>query len=112
MCPEITLVTSPEAQDSVGLQLAEDFVVLGELAGLMLRVDESAIDLHIENPAAAFDEFGINPGSCFDCVRQTGGFGRVVSLNAVGNADLHVGLLRLMTRNETTQGTLIGANLR
>jgi len=74
--------------------------VLGELTGLMLRVDESAIDLHVKNSTATFDEFRINPGGCFDCVRQTGGFGRVVSLNAVSNADLHVGLLRLMTRNE------------
>jgi len=63
--------------------------VLGKLTGLVLRVDESAVDLHIKNPSAAFDEFRDDPGGCFDCVRQTGGFGRVVSLNAVSNADLH-----------------------
>lgn len=112
MCPEITLVTSPETHDSASLQLAEDFFVFGKLTGLMLRVDESAINLHIENPTAAFDEFGYHPRGSFDCVRQTGGFGRVVSLNAVSNADLHVGLLQQMTRNQTIQGTLILADLR
>ncbi len=63
--------------------------MLGKPTGLVLRVDEPAIDLHIEYSTLPLDEFGIDSGSCLDRVRQTDGFGRVVSLNAVSNADLH-----------------------
>ena len=60
-----------------------------KLTGLMLRVNQLAVDLHVEDAAAALDQFGINPCRCFDCVRQTGGCGRVVSLHAVSDADVH-----------------------
>ena len=73
-----------------------------KLTGLMLRVNQLAVDLHVEDAAAALDQFGINPCRCFDCVRQTGGFGRVVSLHAILDADVHAVTPYLRMENVNT----------
>ena len=47
---------------SADRQLAEDFLVLGKLAGLVLRVDQAAVDFHVEDATSALDEFRIDSG--------------------------------------------------
>ena len=59
----------------------------------MLRVDEVSIHDDVKNSAAAFDQFRLDTRRFFDCVRQTGGLRGVVSLHAVGDADLHAEFL-------------------
>ena len=57
------------------------FVVFGE--------DQVTIDDDVKDPARAFDEVGLDAERAFDCLRQTGGLGQVVSHPAVLDADLH-----------------------
>ena len=57
------------------------FVVLGE--------DQVTVDNNVEYPVRALDELGLEAELAFDCLRQTGGLGQVVSHNAVFDADLH-----------------------
>ena len=57
------------------------FVVLGD--------DQIAVDDDVKYPARAFDEFGLDAELAFDCLRQTGSLGQVVSHDAVFDADLH-----------------------
>jgi hypothetical protein len=72
-------------------QLVEDLIVFGEPAGLMLTVDQSAIHLYIEDPAAALDQFRLDAVLLLDRSRQTGSLGQVVSFDAVGDGDSHRG---------------------
>ncbi len=62
-------------------------------AGFFLAVDQLAIDFDVEDSPAAFDEFDLNAELSLDRVRQTGGLGRVVSLYAVFNGNVHGGPL-------------------
>jgi hypothetical protein len=55
----------------------------------VLREDEVAVDLDVEDPTPARDELGFDPVLGLDPARQTGGLGRVVSTRAVGDSDLH-----------------------
>jgi len=55
----------------------------------MLAIDELSVDFDIKNAATAFDELGVDTGRFLDCIRQTGGLRRVVSLNTVSNGYLH-----------------------
>lgn len=61
----------------------------GEASGLVFRVDDLAINLDIEDAAAALDQLSGGAGLFLDCVRQTGGLRGVVSLHAVSDTDLH-----------------------
>ena len=62
-------------------------------AGLLLAVDQPAVDFNVEDAPAAFDEFGGDVEFGLDRVRQTGGLRRVVSLDTVFNGNVHVGPL-------------------
>ena len=64
--------------------------VFRKTSGLMLRVDQLAIDFDIKDAASAFDQFGIHPRLCLNRIRQTGGLRGVVSLHAIRDRDLHV----------------------
>jgi hypothetical protein len=59
----------------------------------MLAEHQVAIHLHVVYPAAAGDHLGVDVEFVLDFSRQTGGAGLVVSLLAVGNADMHANLL-------------------
>lgn len=71
-------------------------------AGGELRVEQFAVDDDLETPAVGGDEFqflnGVRathrlPEGCDQRLRQTGGTGGEVSLDAEFNADLHQNLL-------------------
>jgi hypothetical protein len=55
----------------------------------MLGIDPAAVHFDVEDPAPARNQFGFNAFRVPDRIRQTGGFGQVVSLCAVCDADLH-----------------------
>ena len=71
----------------------QDFRVFGESAGFLLAVDQLAVDFDVEDSPAALDEFDGDVEFGLDRVRQTGGLGRVVSLYAIFNGNVHVGPL-------------------
>lgn len=73
----------------IALDQSEDFARFREAAGALFRVDEAAVDLDVENSAAALDQPGFHAESFLKFVHQTGGFGEVVSLAAIFNSDLH-----------------------
>ena len=56
---------------------------------MSFRVDQFAVDLDVEDPAAALDQPGLFSESFFKFGRQTGGLGKVTSLAAVFYRDLH-----------------------
>ena len=64
-------------------------MIFGKPARLGLAVDQVAVDGHIEYAAGAFGQFGLDPECLVNRVRQTDGFGVVVSLYAVFDADVH-----------------------
>ncbi len=64
-----------------------------EAAGLFLAVDQLAVDLDVKDSPAAFDEFNVDVEFGLNRIRQTGGLGRVVSLYAILNGNVHVGPL-------------------
>ena len=72
--------------------LDEDLLVGGEAERLVLRVDELAVEGHVEDAAVAPREVSGDAEGVLDGGLQTGGLGVVVSFGAVGNLDLH-GLL-------------------
>jgi hypothetical protein len=82
--------------------------VLGEAAGFFLAVDEAAVGDDVEDSAAAFDELGGDACFGFDCIRQTGGLGEVVSLYAVGDGNLHICFLRLGWIMSALNGVIVG----
>jgi len=57
----------------------------------VLRENNLAVERDVEYPAAARDQINIGAQLGFDCVRQSGGLRFVVSLGAVGDADIHLG---------------------
>jgi hypothetical protein len=75
------------------LEAIQNFVVLGKTPRLLFAEDDDAVGSYVKHAAAAGDEFGDNTQRFLDCIRQTGGFGQVVSLRAVGDAHLHADLL-------------------
>ena len=70
-------------------------------AGLLLAVDAAAIDHDVEDAASASDQRRVDAELLFDRGRQTGGLWFVVSLHAVGDADLHKAL-----RNENCEALI------
>lgn len=61
----------------------------------MLAVNQLAINLYVKNAAPALDQLNLDVVPAFDGSRQTGGFGRVISLYAVFDADFHLENLRI-----------------
>jgi hypothetical protein len=62
-----------------GLDLARR----GEASGLLLREDELAVQLDVEDAASALDQRGAEPEPLLQLVRQTGGAGEIISGYAV-----------------------------
>ena len=60
-----------------------------ELAGVVLGVDQCAVDVDVEDPARARDQECFGAERIFELGRQTDGIGLVVSLHAVGDRDIH-----------------------
>jgi hypothetical protein len=55
----------------------------------VLRVDQRAVDVDVEDPTRAGDQERFAAERVFELGRQTDGFGLVVSLHAVGDRDIH-----------------------
>ena len=58
-------------------------------SGIVLRVNLLAIWDDIEDASAAFDQLALDTSRCSHCIRQTDGFGCVVSLDAVRDGNVH-----------------------
>jgi hypothetical protein len=71
------------------VQLRENLAVLGKTTGLVLAVNELAVGLYVEDPAAAPNQLDSNVMLPLDRGRQTGGCRLVISLAAVLDADFH-----------------------
>jgi hypothetical protein len=67
--------------------------VLGEAARLVLRINQPAVDDHVELPSASYFELSDCPGRFLDRGRETRSLGFVVSHLAVFDLDLHGALL-------------------
>ena len=63
--------------------------MLRESIFFVFAEDQVTVDDDVEYPVRALDELGLDAVLAFDCLRQTGGLGQVVSHNAVFDADLH-----------------------
>ena len=77
--------------------LRDELVLIGELTGLLLRVDLSAIKPDLEDAARTWHQ--ADPGKAIrvivrDLFRQTGGFLEITSSGAVFDLEFHHGLLR------------------
>ena len=70
-----------------------DFVRAREAMGLVLGEDELIVHLDVEDPAVPLLELRVDAVALLQLSRQTGGRGQVVSLGAVGDPDVHGGLL-------------------
>ena len=57
------------------LQGLQHFRILREAAGLMLGVDEFALQADVEDPPSPLDEFRVHLRLLLDGGRQTGGLG-------------------------------------
>jgi hypothetical protein len=55
----------------------------------VLAKDHFSVDDDVKNTAFALDQRGIDSGCLFNRFRQTDGCGRVVSLHAIGDRNLH-----------------------
>lgn len=67
----------------------EDFLIFGKPPGLVFAVNQLAVRLYVEDAASSLDEPRLDAQFPLDGGPQTGGLGKVVSLHAVGDADLH-----------------------
>jgi hypothetical protein len=76
-----------------GAQALKDLAGLREAVLFMLAEDPPAVQLHVEDAAAAGDQSDVLATLPLEEVRQTGGPGQVVSDLAVGDADGHGMLL-------------------
>jgi len=70
-------------------ELTKDFVMPWKATGLMLTENQLAIVFDIEDSAGTCDEFRFDSFRIFDCGRQTDGFRRVVSYDAIDDLDSH-----------------------
>ncbi len=60
-----------------------------EAVDVVLREDGSTVEIDVEDALGARLEFGVDAECILELSRQTGGSGEVVSLRAVGDADVH-----------------------
>ncbi len=68
--------------------------MLRKLSRVIFGIYLPAVDFDVEDSPAAFNQFGINALGVPNGIRQTGGFGQVVSRDAVEDRDVHGGSLR------------------
>ncbi len=59
----------------------------------MLRVNQLAVEIDVEDSTGTRDQERFDAERVFELCRQTDGFGLVVSLHAVGDRDVHETLL-------------------
>jgi len=78
------------ARSLFGRDLRQELVQLRPAADLLLGEDELAVENDVELSAGALDERGVEATRLLDLGRQTGGPGKVVSLHAVGDLEVHV----------------------
>lgn len=71
------------------MDTVDHFVMFGKPSRLMLAPDLPAVDMHVENAAAAFDHFRVDVELFPDGIRQTDGLRQVVSLNAIFDGHMH-----------------------
>lgn len=64
--------------------------MLGETVDVVLAENQLAVDDDIKDAAGALDQRGIDVALVLDRSGQTGRSGKVVSLHAVCNRDLHL----------------------
>ncbi len=69
--------------------------MLRKNSGVVLGVDHFSIGDDIKNASAALDQLALDTCCCFHGIRQTDGFGRVVSLDAVRDGNVHLLLLQM-----------------
>ncbi len=87
-------------------QEGKNFLVFGKTPLFLLGKDQLSIGHHLEDPSGRLDQFRLDPQLLLERLRQTGGFGVVVSLHAIFNAQFSYheiylrlkGLLRRFSR--------------
>ena len=87
----------------------KNLVVFGEASCLGLGEDQFLVRYDVKDSTAAAYEFTLDAGLVADRGRQTGGLGEIISLSAVGDADLHELLLGVWRDNCSKAGGLSGA---
>jgi hypothetical protein len=60
-----------------------------EAARVALAPNLRPVHMHVKHAAGAFDQLGIDAEFILDRLRQTGGCGKVVSLHAILDRDVH-----------------------
>ena len=73
---------------SPGGDCALDLARSGKAPELLLGEDELAVQLDVEDAAAALDQRGAGPELLLQLVRQTGGAGQIVSSHAILDGDV------------------------
>ena len=68
---------------------ADDVHVVREALAAAPAVDHPPVHGDLVDPPLALDEFSVNAELFLDGGRQTGGLREVVSLDAIGDSDLH-----------------------
>ena len=63
--------------------------MLRKTVDVVLGEDLAAVDNDVKNAASPLDQLCVNSGLGLDGFRQTGGFGLVVSLNAISDGHVH-----------------------
>jgi len=75
------------------LEQACGFAGFGEVAAVLLFPNDFAVLADFEDAAASGDELGFVTDGLLDFSRHTVGFGKVVSLRAIFDLELHGGIL-------------------
>lgn len=98
------------------LDQVDDLFVLWKAAGLVFGIDQFAVEFHVEDAVAAFDQLRFFRERLLDAGRQTGGLGQVVSHHAILNADLHHNSpswwSRPFSMEHSKRGAALNRNLR
>jgi hypothetical protein len=92
-CAATSHTNRDEARSAGGGDLLQDLAQLRPATRLPLREDEIAVERDVELTAGTLGQRGINAASLLDLGCQTGSPGEIVSLNAVGDLELHGFLL-------------------
>lgn len=98
---------SPGLRSHVHAEGFEHLVIFRKASGLVFAEDQLVVGLHIKNSAGAGNELGVDIHLLLDRIRQTGGFGQVVSLRAIGDADFHEALRSKLQGGPTRRRCLI-----
>ena len=71
------------------MQLLENLLLFGELAGGVLGVDQTTVDGDIEYTPTSLNQRRLHTGCLLDTGRQTGGSWDIISLYAILDRYLH-----------------------